>query len=80
MYLLATESVRQKVIKKAKETLACFDAGLVAAGKMNPVPYIFRAKNYYGMTDQQQLVIEPKTNISDVSADEIAAKYNELPE
>ena len=71
---------RGNIIKKAKDWIACYDADMVSAGKMNPVPYIFRAKNYYGMTDQQQLVIEPKTNISDVSADEIAAKYNELPE
>ena len=68
------------IIKKAKEFMASFDAGMVAAGKLNPVPYIFRAKNYYGMRDQTDIAIEPKTNISDQDAVQIAQKYNELPE
>ena len=50
------------------------------SGKMNPVPYIFRAKNYYGMKDQQDITIEPKQAISDVTPEEIVTKYNELPE
>ena len=72
-------SRRGDIIKKAKETLAAFDTGLVMQGKLNPIPWIFRAKNYYGMTDQQQITIEPKT-ISNISPDEIIDKYQELPE
>lgn len=69
------------VIKQAKEFLASFDANLVASGKMNPVPYIFRAKNYYGLRDQQDLVIAPSSPLdSTVSAQDVATKYAELPE
>lgn len=48
------------IIKKAKAFLRVFDAKMVAEGALNPVVYIFRAKNYYGMKDQQDLVVEPR--------------------
>lgn len=47
------------IIKKAKEFLRVFDAKMVAEGALNPVVYIFRAKNYYGMKDQQDIVVAP---------------------
>ena len=76
-----TQSPRRgDIIKSAKENLAAFDADLAAAGKMNPVPYIFRAKNYYGMRDQVDIVAAPGAQLSDKSADEIAATYTELPD
>lgn len=52
--------VSADVVKKAKEAFAAFDADMVSQNKMNPVTYIFRAKNYYGMKDQQEVVITPK--------------------
>lgn len=70
---------RGNIIKKAKDAIASYDADMVTTGKLNPVPYIFRAKNYYGMKDQQDITLTPNT-ISNISADEIAAKYQELPE
>lgn len=48
------------ILKKAKAFLRVFDAKMVAEGALNPVVYIFRAKNYYGMKDQQDLVVEPR--------------------
>ena len=75
-----TQSARRSdIIKKAKEAIASYDADMVAKGKMNPVPYIFRAKNYYGMTDQQEITLTPNTS-SNISAAEIVTKYEELPE
>ena len=72
---------RRDLIKKAKLALAAYDAGLAITGKMNPVPYIFRAKNYYGMTDEQQVVITPNNPLGEnTSAAEIAEKYAALPE
>lgn len=71
---------RADIIKSAKENLAAFDADLASSGKMNPVPYIFRAKNYYGMKDQTDITIEPRQTITDADAVQIAEKYNELPE
>lgn len=73
-------SRRTDIIKKAKEFLASYDADLVTTGQLAAIPWIFRAKNYYGMSDQTQLTIETKQNIIDISADEIAEKYKELPE
>ena len=76
-----TQSARRSdIIKRAKESIAAYDADMVAKGKLNPVPYIFRAKNYYGMKDQTDITIEPKQGISDASAEEIATKYQELPD
>lgn len=72
-------SRRFDIIKKAKENLAAFDADLASSGKMNPVPYIFRAKNYYGMKDQTDITIEPRQGITDQDAETVAAKYAELP-
>ena len=47
------------MIKKAKEMIAMMDAEMAAKGKIQPVVYIFRAKNYYGMKDQQEVVVTP---------------------
>lgn len=72
---------RRDIIQRAKLALAAYDAGLAITGKMNPVPYIFRAKNYYGMTDEQQVVITPNNPLGEnTSAAEIAEKYAALPE
>lgn len=75
-----TQSARRSdIIKAAKEYLAAFDADLATSGKMNPVPYIFRAKNYYGMKDQQDIIIEPRPGVTDENAVEVGQKYAELP-
>ena len=51
-----------QIIKKAKEMLKTFDAKLVISGKLNFLAYCFRAKNYYGMVDKQEMVLTPNTN------------------
>lgn len=71
---------RGNMIKKAKDTIAAYDADMVAKGKLNPVPYIFRAKNYYGMKDSQDIVVTPNNPITDIQPEEVAAKYEELPD
>lgn len=69
------------IIKKAKQILASIDAELAQEGKTQPVVYMFRAKNFYGMRDQQDLVVSPGHNtIDNVDAATIEAKYAELPE
>lgn len=50
---------RMDLIKKAKEFIASFESEMVTEGKINPVVYIFRAKNYFGMKDQQDITIRP---------------------
>jgi len=56
---------RRDLIKKAKELLASFDAEMVSEGKINPVTYIFRAKNYFGLKDQQEYVLTPNNPLGD---------------
>ena len=57
--------VRRDLIKKAKELLASFDAKMVQEGKVNPVTYIFRAKNYFGLQDKQEYVLTPNNPLGD---------------
>jgi len=48
---------RSNMVKKAKQILASIDAELVSSGKIPQVVYIFRAKNFYQMSDQQEITI-----------------------
>lgn len=40
---------------------------MATEGKINPVTYIFRAKNYFGMRDQQEYVLTPNNPLGDTS-------------
>lgn len=70
---------RAEMIKIAKETLAAIDAKLVSEGKIPQVTYIFRSKNYYGMRDQQEVVLTPNVeSIGDnVDEEKLKQKYLE---
>lgn len=71
-------SVRANMIKRAKGVLAAIDADLVLKGMINPVAYIFRAKNYYGMKDQQDVVVQAKNIFgADVDRQEIERRLSE---
>lgn len=68
----------KNIIKRAKEFIKTFDAKLVVTGQLNPVVYIFRAKNFYGMKDQQDITVQAEDNkIRDMSDEEIAKWYLE---
>jgi hypothetical protein len=48
---------------------------MVMDGKINPITWIFYAKNYFGMKDQQDLVITPNNALQPtMSMEEIAEK------
>ena len=66
---------RSDMIKKAKEILAAIDAELVSSGKIPQVTYIFRAKNFFGMTDQTQVILTPNNPYQSASEDELKQKY-----
>lgn len=69
------------IIKKAKQILAGIDAELAQEGKIQPVIYLFRSKNFYGMKDQQDVVLTPgASTIDTVDVATIEAKYAELPD
>lgn len=75
---IGCSSTRTHMIKKAKQILAAIDADLVSAGKIPQVVYIFRAKNFFGMSDQQEITINAAGNgDQDLSADDIARRYLE---
>ena len=48
-----------RIIQKGRDFQRVFDAKLMLAGKINVTAYIFRAKNYYGMRDQYDVVTTP---------------------
>lgn len=67
------------ILKKAKNLIASLDAELAQEGKIQPVVYMFRAKNYYGMRDQQDVVVTPNVTRDYEDPATIEAKYAELP-
>lgn len=70
-----------EIIKNAKSFMRAFDAKLVQAGKLNPVTYIFRAKNYYGMTDKQEVEVTKTNQLGDnMTDDELAKKLMKATE
>ena len=68
---------RADMIKKAKQIMAGIDAKLAAEGKIPQVVYIFRSKNFYGMKDQQDVVVTPNVDpLGDRrSGEELTQKY-----
>jgi|WetSurMetagenome_2_1015567.scaffolds.fasta_scaffold29718_7 hypothetical protein len=69
------------IVKKAKEILGAIDAELVASRKIEPITYIFRAKNYYGMKDKVEYSVERRDVLgSGKTVDELEAKWlNSIP-
>ena len=67
--------VRANMIKKAKELLAGIDAKLVSEGKIPQVTYIFRAKNFFGMKDQQEVILEPRNPLGEAPSDQEIASH-----
>lgn len=66
------------IVQKAKDYIAFFDSQMAQTGKIPAPIYIFRAKNYTGLKDTQDVQITPNTasNIPDNAEDII----NKLPE
>ena len=64
------------IIKKAKNFLATFESEMVTEGKINPVVYIFRAKNFFGMKDVQDYVLTPNNAMgAEGDPTQMAQKY-----
>lgn len=72
--------VTKNIVLQAKQILASIDAELAMEGKCQPVVYLFRAKNFYDMRDQQEMVLTPNQINEPVDVATIEAKYAELPE
>lgn len=48
---------RTMMVQKSRQVMAALDAEFVSTGKIPQVTYIFRSKNYYGMSNKQETVI-----------------------
>ena len=73
--------ITKHIASQAKQILASIDAELAQEGKSQPVVYMFRAKNFYEMKDQQDVVVTPNTGgIEQADLATIEEKYAELPE
>lgn len=69
---------RTNFIKKVMKICAAYRENLMADGKINPVTGIFWQKNYDGLRDQQELVVQANNPIGDQkSAEELSQKYIE---
>lgn len=68
---------RSDMIKKAKEILAAIDAELVSHNKIPQVTYIFRAKNFFGMSDKTEVVVAPSNPLDSLNADDARKRLTE---
>lgn len=67
---------RANLMNQVFEILAAIDAELVSTGKIPQVTYIFRAKNYFDMSDKNEMVITPNNPLnSNLSADQLRDRY-----
>lgn len=73
------KNVDYRVIERAKEVMAAFDAKALIENKMNPVAYIFRAKNFYGLKDQTDVVVTPN-QLETKSKEDLIYAAEALPE
>lgn len=54
-----------EIIANAKDMIATFEAELARDGEINSTVYIFRAKNFFGMSDKQEVIVTPNTGIQE---------------
>ena len=59
------------IVKTAKNIIRQYDAAMAANGMIPASVYQFRAKNFYGMKDVQEVTVAPKTDLTPENASEI---------
>lgn len=73
-------NLTSSILKKALGILASMDGELAMQSKIQPVVYLFRSKNFYGMSDKQEVVLTPNNPLGDTPDPEsIEEKYKQLP-
>ena len=68
------------LVKRAYEILHSIDSVMAALNKTNTVAYIFRAKNYYGMVDKQEITVAGQTDDKTMSVEQIEEIAAALPD
>lgn len=71
------ESGMADVVKNAKNIIAAIDGTLAADNETNASVYKFRAQNYYGMTEKQEMVITP--NVDNQVPENVDEIINAIP-
>ena len=66
------------IIKEAKDFIATCEAQLALTGEINSTTYIFRAKNFYEMSDRQEVVVTP--NVENKIPDNVDDIINSIPQ
>lgn len=61
---------RSEMIKAAKICISAIDAELAVLGIIDKAVYIFRAKNYYGMKDTQDIIVQARDPLGDSTSRE----------
>lgn len=72
----------REILSKAKNYLHAVESGLAIEGQMNPVLYIFRGKNYFGMVDKVEHTVGARDPLEGVAdKEEMMKRINErIPE
>ena len=69
------------IIKQAKELIGSTEAQLALSGDINATTYIFRGKNFFGMTDKQEVVVTPNNQMEiPINAEDIVQNVPKLEE
>ena len=73
---LGTSKRRVEMVRKSFGIMASMCQELASTGKINVVAWIFTAKNFFDMSDKQELVVSPNTPLTNVqSEEELRKKY-----
>ena len=64
-----------EIINKFLDIVAAFDAKMVMEGKLPQIPYIYRSKNFYGMSDKTEVVVGVKEPEQAVDMETLAKRY-----
>lgn len=59
------------IVRNTKEIIKNYDAAMAANGMIPASVYQFRAKNFYGMKDVQEINVAPKTDLEPENVNEI---------
>lgn len=65
------------IVKETKNIIKNYDAAMATNGMIPASVYQFRAKNFYGMKDVQEVTLAPKTDLEPETASEI---LQEIPD
>lgn len=68
------------IVKRLRELFATFDGTMAITGGINPVSYIFRSSNYYGLVQRQTVAVEPQSDLQrpPMTPEEIARDLPDL--